>query len=60
MTGIIGRTIREVFPGIEDAWVDEFAIVVDTGEPIMFTRKVDTIYCWHEGRAFVSKATASG
>ncbi|WP_298961146.1 GAF domain-containing protein [uncultured Methylobacterium sp.] len=49
---VIGRTIREVFPGIEDAWVDEFATVVDTGEPITFTRQVGSLARWYEGRAF--------
>ena len=49
---VIGRTIREVLPGIEDAWVDEFAAVVETGEPIAFTRQVGTLARWYEGRAF--------
>jgi PAS domain S-box-containing protein len=47
-----GRTVRDVFPGIEDAWIDEMAAVVDTGEPAVFTRQVDTIDRWYEGRAF--------
>ncbi|XYD12109.1 GAF domain-containing protein (plasmid) [Methylobacterium sp. NMS12] len=51
-TTVIGRTVREVFPGIEDAWVDEFADVVSTGEPVTFTRQVGTLARWYEGRAF--------
>nr|WP_137827758.1 HWE histidine kinase domain-containing protein [Methylobacterium sp. L1A1] len=47
----IGRTIRQVIPGIEDAWVNEFAQVVETGEPITFTRQVGTLERWYEGRA---------
>ena len=49
---VIGRTIRQVFPGIEDAWVDEFADVVRTGRGIAFTRQVGTLARWYEGRAF--------
>ncbi|BAU90613.1 MULTISPECIES: PAS domain S-box protein [Methylobacteriaceae] len=49
---VVGRTIREVFPGIEDAWVDEFADVVETGEPVTFVRQVGTLARWYEGRAF--------
>ncbi|MGU3420710.1 PAS domain S-box protein [Methylobacterium sp. D54C] len=49
---VVGRTIRQVFPGIEDAWVDEFADVVETGEPVTFIRQVGTLARWYEGRAF--------
>ena len=47
-----GRTVREVIPGIEDAWVDEMARVVDTGEPASFLREVSGSGRWYEGRAF--------
>lgn len=47
----VGRTIREVFPGIEDAWVLEFAGVVDGDEPIRFTRQVGTLGRWYDGVA---------
>ena len=46
-----GRTIRELFPGIEDAWVQEFAQVVETGQSVTFTRQVSTLERWYEGRA---------
>jgi two-component sensor histidine kinase len=45
----IGRTIREVFPGIEDEWVMEFARVVETGEAIRFTRQVGNLQRWYDG-----------
>ncbi|MDY0747645.1 PAS domain S-box protein [Paucibacter sp. R3-3] len=48
----IGRTIREVFPGIEDAWIDDFAEVVATGVSTTFTRQVGTLDRWYEGHAF--------
>jgi two-component sensor histidine kinase len=49
---IVGRTLREVLPGVEDIWVDEFAGVVETGKPVTFTRRVGTLRRWYEGRAF--------
>ncbi|WP_312487347.1 GAF domain-containing protein [Sphingomonas sp.] len=45
----IGRTIREVFPGIEDDWVYEPVSAVETGEPIRFTRQVGSIGRWYDG-----------
>ena len=48
----VGRTVREVFPGIEDAWVNEFADVVRTREAVTFERQVGTSRRWYEGRAF--------
>ena len=45
----VGRTIREVFPGIEDEWVMEFARVVETGEAIRFTRQVGDLQRWYDG-----------
>ncbi len=48
----VGRTIRELFPYIEDSWVDEMAAVVATGQPLTFTRQVGGLGRWYEGRAF--------
>lgn len=45
----VGRTIRELFPEIEDAWVMEFARVVETGEAIRFTRQVGDLQRWYDG-----------
>lgn len=45
----LGRTIREVFPGIEDEWVMEFADVVATGEATRFTRRVGVLDRWYDG-----------
>ena len=49
--GAIGRTIREVFPGIEGEWVLEFASVVEAGEPVRFTRQVGSLGRWYDGVA---------
>jgi len=48
----IGRTIREVLPGVEDEWVRDFVRVAETGVPAAFTRHVGSIDRWYEGRAF--------
>lgn len=45
----VGRTIRSLFPGIEDEWVTEFADVVATGKAIRFTRQIGTIGRWYDG-----------
>lgn len=45
----IGRTIRQLFPGIEDDWVLEFARVVETGEAMRFTRQVGNLQRWYDG-----------
>ncbi len=49
---VVGRTIREVFPGIEEEWIQEFNRVTETGEPMTFTRQVGSLSRWYEGRAF--------
>ncbi|MBI0539698.1 PAS domain S-box protein [Roseomonas sp. KE2513] len=48
----VGRTIRELFPGIEQAWIDEPAGVVESGEAAIFTRQVGRIGRWYEGRMY--------
>ena len=45
----IGKTMRDLFPGIEDVWVNEFAEVVDTGEAKRFTRQVGGLDRWYDG-----------
>ena len=47
----VGRTIREIFPGIEDEWVNEFADVVETGKAVRFTRQVGVLDRWYDGVA---------
>ncbi|WP_370875578.1 GAF domain-containing protein [Methylobacterium amylolyticum] len=48
----VGRTVRELIPTIEEAWISEFAEVVETGEVNAFTRQVGALGRWYEGRAF--------
>jgi two-component sensor histidine kinase len=46
---VIGRTIREVFPDIEEEWITDFGLAVDTDEPLQFTRQVGMVGRWYEG-----------
>lgn len=45
----VGRTIRDVFPGIEDAWIFEPMSAVETDIPIRFTRQVGALGRWYDG-----------
>jgi PAS domain S-box-containing protein len=52
MTGLkaenlIGRTVKEALPGIEDSWIEKYGHVALTGEPMHFedyTRELDRTY----------------
>jgi PAS domain S-box-containing protein len=46
---VVGRTVRDVIPGVEDEWVDEFAQVVETGKELRFTRQVGPLNRWYDG-----------
>jgi PAS domain S-box-containing protein len=48
----IGRTVRDIIPGIEDEWVEEFARVVETGEATSFMKPVRVLDRWYGGHAF--------
>ncbi len=49
---VIGRTVRDVFPGIGAEWMQHYAGVLATREPMVFTRQVEGAARWYEGRAF--------
>lgn len=57
---VVGRTVRNVIPDIEDVWVSEFAQVVDSGQPANFTRQIGILRRWYEGRAFKLNADRFG
>jgi signal transduction histidine kinase/PAS domain-containing protein/CheY-like chemotaxis protein len=50
LDGVIGRTVRELFPATEQEWIDQIAQVVHTGEADSFTRQVGTSGRWYDGR----------
>jgi len=45
----VGRTVREVLPAIDEAWVTEPAEAVSRGEAIRFTREVGSLERWYDG-----------
>ncbi|KTT62011.1 histidine kinase [Pseudomonas oryzihabitans] len=47
----IGRTARELFPALEDSWVEDFTRVVDTGQSFSYVRQFQHDGCWYEGHA---------
>lgn len=59
-SSVVGRTLREILPGVEDEWVHEFAGVVETGHPVTFMRRAGTLRRWYEGRAFPLEADRFG
>ena len=48
----VGSTLREMIPGIEHEWIDQFGRVVETGVADRFTRQVGAWNRWYEGHAF--------
>lgn len=40
---IVGRTVREVIPGIEAAWIQRYGRLVESGEPIQFEHPVSEL-----------------
>jgi len=34
---MIGKTVKETFPGIEQVWIDQFASTVVNKKPLKFT-----------------------
>jgi two-component sensor histidine kinase len=46
-----GRTIQNLIPEIEDEWVTDIARVVDTRQPLRFTRQVGVLGRWFDGVA---------
>ena len=56
----VGRTIRQMFPAIEDTWIDEMARVVESREGGAFTRQMGSLGRWYEGRAFALEGDRFG
>ena len=44
----VGRTVREVIPGIEEEWIKAFAEVVATGETLRLTERVGPLGRWYD------------
>ena len=52
LTDIIGRTARELHPGIEPYWIEVFGKVALTGEPAHFEAEFGSLGRWFEVRAY--------
>ena len=54
-TGLVdveGKTLRALVPGIENIWLDTYAAVALTGEPVRMERYVATMQRWFDIYAF--------
>ena len=49
---IIGRTVTEVIPGVEPAWIAAYARVVETGRPERFEAPAAPLGRWYEVSAY--------
>lgn len=49
---VIGRRLGEVLPGVEQSWIDDPALVVETGEPRTFVRPLAALGREYEAHAF--------
>ena len=49
---VLGRTVREAIPGIEEFWVETYARLVETGEPTRFENFVAPLGRWLDVYAF--------
>jgi diguanylate cyclase (GGDEF)-like protein/PAS domain S-box-containing protein len=48
----LGKTVREVTPGVEEYWIDNFALVVDTGESRHLENYSSCIGRWFSSYAY--------
>ncbi len=49
---IIGKTIREVLPPIEELWIERYGRVARTGEPAQFENYAGALNRWYQVHAF--------
>ncbi|MHB8763252.1 MAG: PAS domain S-box protein [Deferrisomatales bacterium] len=49
---VVGRTVREVLPGIEPEWIERYGRVALTGEPARFESYSAPLDRWYEVRAY--------
>ncbi len=52
MAGALGRTVRELVPGIEPSWVQTYGRVARTGEPLRFEEHAASMGRWFDVFAF--------
>jgi PAS domain S-box-containing protein len=49
---LIGRTVREVLPGIEPIWIERYGRVALTGQPDQFESWSEALGRWYDVRAY--------
>jgi PAS domain S-box-containing protein len=49
---ILGRTVREILPGVEPAWIEMYGRVVANGRGERFERKAADLGRWYAGYAY--------
>ena len=49
---IVGHTVREVMPGIEDVWIEKYGAVAQTGIPASFASYSAVLDRWYEVIAY--------
>jgi signal transduction histidine kinase len=52
LAGAVGRTVRELVPGIEEHWIETYGRVAVTGEPTRFQSGSDVMGRWFDVFAF--------
>jgi two-component system CheB/CheR fusion protein len=57
---VVGRTMREVFPDVDEGWLEKFAAVVRTGEPARFQAKAVAADRWFDVFASRVEGTSPG
>ena len=48
LTDAVGRTVRELVPGLESVWVETFARVAETGEALHFEQSSEAMGRWFD------------
>jgi PAS domain S-box-containing protein len=48
LTGAVGKTIREILPGLEDFWFETYGQVALTGESARFEHEVTALGRWYD------------
>ena len=57
LSGVVGKTMREVIPDIEGEWIENYAKVVRTGEPMRFEQRAAALGRWFD--VFASRVGGS-
>ena len=53
---LVGRTVREVLPGLEPIWIERYGRVALTGQPEQFEAQAQPLGRWYEVRAYQTAA----